>query len=248
MIVTYVKKLISFLVVFSNMTEIRAVPADFEDKLTTFLRNEFVDDTNENECEETVLFLVQRISSMFITIKHSDNKENKKETLGQVSAYTMFLRSKDKGNWKTMSEEEKMEYRILADEENARRGSKVITHKRVSARTLFKQDFQNGDWNSLSEEQQETYKQKSKDHNAMLPKIERKQQGLETKSYSLALRYLRKHMPNNEFVTWTKLSEEAKQTWNNFVAEKLYEDMNKDLYKDLVYDAAQRFCNVFVAI
>lgn len=159
------------------MTEIRAVPADFEDKLTTFLRNEFIDDTNIDECEETVLFLVQRISSMFVTLK---SDETKKEP-GQVSAYTMFLRSKDSGDWKTMTESEKMEYRIMADEENVRKGSKVITNKRVSAHGLFKEDFKNGDWNSLSEEQKEDYKQRSKEKNACIPKVQKKQIGLESK-------------------------------------------------------------------
>jgi len=224
------------------MGEIRAVPADFEDKLTTFLRNEFIDDTNVDECEETVLFLVQRISSMFVTLTHN---EAKKEP-GQVSAYTMFLRSKDKGDWKTMSEDEKIEYRILADEENVRRGSKVITHKRVSARTLFKQEFQDGDWNDLTEEQKQEYKDKSKNHNAHLPKAERKQTGLESKSYGLALRYLRKHMPSIQFATWSKLPNNGRQAWNEFVAQKLVEDMNKDLYKDLVYDAAQRLFELFI--
>ena len=223
------------------MDEIRAVPADFEDKLTTFLRNEFIDDTNSDECDETVLFLVQRISSMFITLKHKEDKVQ-----AQVSAYTMFLRSKDSGDWKTMSEDEKIEYRILADEENARRGSKVITHKRVSARTLFKQDFKDGDWNDLTEEQKQEYKDKSKEHNTLMPKAERKQTGLESKSYGLALRYLRKHMPSMKFATWSKVSNNGRQAWNEFVAQKLVEDMNKDLYKDLVYDAAQRLFELFI--
>ena len=227
------------------MTEIRAVPVDFEDKLTTLLRNEFIDDSNENECEETVVFLVQRISSMFIPLSHSEPK-NKGKVQSQVSAYTMFLRSKDNGDWKTMSEDEKMEYRILADEENERRGSKVITHKRVSARTLFKQEFKEGDWNDLSEEQKQEYKNKSKELNTLIPKAERKQTGLESKSYGLALRYLRKHMPSMQFATWSKVSNNGRQAWNEFVAQKLVEDMNKDLYKDLVYDAAQRLFELFI--
>ena len=227
------------------MDEIRAVPADFEDKLTTFLRNEFIDDTNSDECEETVVFLVKRISSMFIPLSHSEPKSTSK-VQSQVSAYTMFLRSKDNGDWKTMSEDEKMEYRILADEENTRRGSKVITHKRVSARTLFKQDFKDGDWNDLTEEQKQEYKDKSKEHNTLMPKAERKQTGLESKSYGLALRYLRKHMPSMKFATWSKVSNNGRQAWNEFVAQKLVEDMNKDLYKDLVYDAAQRLFELFI--
>jgi hypothetical protein len=235
----YVKKLIVLLLY--AMGELRAVPADFEDKLTTFLRNEFIDDTNADECDETVLFLVQRISSMFVTLKHKEDKVQ-----AQVSAYTMFLRSKDSGDWKTMTEDEKMEYRILADEENARRGSKVINHKRVSARTLFKQEFKEGDWNDLSEEQKQEYKDKSKEHNALCPGVERKQTGLESKSYGLALRYLRKHMPSMQFATWSKLPNNGRQAWNEFVAEKLVEDMNKDLYKDLVYDAAQRLFELFI--
>ena len=223
------------------MTEIRTVPADFEDKLTTFLRNEFVDDTNTDECEETVLFLVQRISSMFVTLTHN---EPKKEP-AQVSAYTMFLRSKDSGDWKTMTEDEKMEYRIMADEENVRRGSKIIEEKRVSAHALFKQDYPDGNWNSLSEQQKEDYKQRSKEKNACIPKVERKQAGLESKSYGLALRYLRKHMPGIDFATWSKLSSDGRSAWCSFVAKKLKEDMNKDLYKDLVYDAAQRNYELF---
>lgn len=238
--VTYVKKLIFFLII--SMTEIRAVPVDFEDKLTTFLRNEFIDDTNIDECEETVLFLVQRISSMFVTLK---SDEAKKEP-GQVSAYTMFLRSKDSGDWKTMTEDEKMEYRIMADEENVRKGSKVIEDKRVSAHALFKEEFKNGNWNSLSEQQKEDYKQRSKEINACIPKVERKQTGLESKSYGLALRYLRKHMPGTNFATWSKLSSNGRNTWCSFVANKLKEDMNKDLYKDLVYDAAQRMFELFI--
>ena len=237
--VIYVEKLIFFLVI--SMTEIRAVPADFEDKLTTFLRNEFIDDTNTDECEETVLFLVQRISSMFVTLTHN---ETKKEP-GQVSAYTMFLRSKDDGDWKTMTEDEKMEYRIMADEENVRKGSKVITNQRVSAHGLFKEDFKDGDWNRLSEEQKEEYKQRSKEKNACIPKVERKKAGLESKSYGLALRYLRKHMPGTELATWSKLSSDSRNSWCNFVAKKLKEDMNKDLYKDLVYNAAQRMFELF---
>jgi hypothetical protein len=226
-----------------SMTELRAVPADFEDKLTTFLRNEFVDDTNDDECEETVLFLVQRISSMFVTLTHN---ETKKEP-GQVSAYTMFLRSKDKGDWKTMTEDEKIEYRIMADEENVRRGSKVIEDKRVSAHSLFKQDYPDGDWHSLSAEQKEDYKQRSREKNVNSIKKCEKSLGLESKSYGLALRYLRKHMPGIDFATWSKLSSDGRNTWCSFVTNKLKEDMNKDLYKDLVYDAAQRYYELFSA-
>ena len=224
------------------MTEIKTVPADFEDKLTTFLRNEFVDDTNADECEETVLFLVQRISSMFVTLTHN---ETKKESSAQVSAYTMFLRSKDSGDWKTMTEDEKIEYRIMADEENVRRGSKTITNNRVSARSLFKQEYPEGDWHSLSTEQKEEYKQRSKDQNTHNKK--NSGAGLESKSYGLALRYLRKHMPGVNFATWSKLSFDGRNVWCSFVSKKLKEDMNKDLYKDLVYDAAQRHYPLFTA-
>lgn len=227
------------------MTEIRAVPVDFEDKLTTFLRNEFIDDTNKDECEETVLFLVQRISSMFITLHHNETKKGSSSNT-QLSAYTMYLRSKDIGDWKTMTEDEKMEYRIMADEENERRGSKVITNKRVSAHSLFKQDYPEGDWHSLSTEQKEEYKQRSREKNTN-DTDSKKKCGLESKSYGLALRYLRKHMPGIDFATWSKLSGDGRNVWCNFVANKLKEDMNKDLYKDLVYDAAQKYYELFGA-
>lgn len=229
--------MIYFLLV--SMTEIRTVPADFEDKLTVFLRNEFVDDTNAEECEETVLFLVQRISSMFITLCQNDKEAS------QVSAYTMFLRSKDNGDWKTMSEEEKLEYRIMADEENVRRGSKILKNKRISAHTLLHQEQPNTHWESLSLIQKEHYKKLSQDQNSIFL-CKKNEVKLESKSYGLALRYLRKHMPHNNFATWSKLNQEAHDAWCSFVEKKLREDMNKDLYKDLVYDAAQRYCELFM--
>jgi hypothetical protein len=231
--------MISFL--FVSMTDIRTVPADFEDKLTVFLRNEFVDDTNANECEETVLFLVQRISSMFVSLSHHDTKKE----ASQVSAYTMFLRSKDSGNWKTMSEEEKLEYRIMADEENVRRGSKILNNKRISAHSILSQEHPNTHWDSLSMSEKEHYKKLSQEQNNNLP-CKKTALKLESKSYGLALRYLRKHMPHSNFATWSKLGEEGHNAWCAFVKKKLCEDMNRDLYKDLVYDAAQRYCELFM--
>jgi len=222
----------------NNIDVIRAVPADFEDTLTLFLRNEFIDDTNVDECEETIKFLVQKISSMFIEIK------NKKKSDTQVSAYTMFLRSKDNGDWKTMTDEEKMKYRIMADEENVRRGSKVLNVKRVSAQTLFKEEFPNGIWNDLTVEQQEKYKKKSSEKNKNTKKIPSNE--LETKSYKKALIYLRKNNPEKKFATWTKLNQDGHNAWCSFVEKNLTPNMDKDFYNDLVYDAANKYCELFV--
>lgn len=53
-------------------------------------------------------------------------------------------------------------------------------------------------------------------------------------------------MPGTNFVTWSKLSNDGRNSWCDFVTNKLKEDMNKDLYKDLVYDAAQRMFELFI--
>ncbi len=99
---------------------------------------------------------------MFVNMEYK--KENKTATQTQVSAYTMFRRSKDGGDWSTMSEEEKLTYRIMADEENVKRGSKNENEltKRVSCITLFKKEFPDGKWSELSENMKDEYKKKQK--------------------------------------------------------------------------------------
>lgn len=167
---------------------------------------------------------------MFINMEYPNDKP-----ASQVSAYTMFRRSKDKGDWSTMSEEEKLTYRILADEENVKRGSKNINEisKRVSCITLFKKEFPDGDWKELSDMMKEDYKKKAKNINALLP-TKSKKQSFENKAYNVGLRYLKKTFPNEKFYTWLKLDNEIKERWIEFVNNKLFEDMNKDLYRELI--------------
>ena len=70
--------------------KIRVVPADFEDKLLHHLQEKFIDDTNKEECQETIECLMEYIGSMFITMDY----EGKKNAVGQVSAFTMLPNSK----------------------------------------------------------------------------------------------------------------------------------------------------------
>lgn len=209
---------------------IRVVPADFEDKLLVHLREQFISD-EDPESEKTISVLIEYIQSMFVNMEYSKDKP-----ASQVSAYTMFRRSKDGGDWSTMSEEEKLTYRILADEENVKRGSKNKNEisKRVSCITLFKKEFPDGDWKELSEMMKEDYKKKAKNINSLLPaKIDK--QSFESKAYNVGLRYLKKTFPNQKFYTWSKLDNEIKERWIEFVRNKLFEDMNKDLYRELIY-------------
>lgn len=212
---------------------IRVVPEDFEDKLLVHLREEFISD-EDPESEKTISVLIEYIQSMFVNMEYK--KENKTQTQTQVSAYTMFRRSKDGGDWSTMSEEEKLTYRIMADEENVKRGSKNENeiNKRVSCITLFKKEFPDGKWSELSENMKDEYKKKAKNINSSLPAKSNKQL-FEIKAYNVGLRYLKKNFPNENFYTWKKLDKELQERWKEFVDDKLFESMNKDLYRELIH-------------
>src|SRR6056300_1439895 len=148
--------------------KIRVVPADFEDKLLFHLQQKFIDDTDKEEYQETIDCLMEYITSMFITMDY----EGKKNVVGQVSAFTMFKRCGSKGDWTTMTEDEKMEYRVMADQENFKRGSKIEseTRKRASCKSLFKEEYPDGDWESLSPELKEDYKKKARELNLVFKK------------------------------------------------------------------------------
>ena len=212
---------------------IRVVPEDFEDKLLLHLREEFISD-EDPESEKTISVLIQYIQSMFITMEYKKDTKNKTQT--QVSAYTMFRRSKESGDWSTMSEEEKLTYRIMADEENVNRGSKSEDeiNKRVSCIILFKKEFPDGKWSDVSENMKEVYKIKAKNINSSLP-VKPKKQSFENKAYNVGLRYLKKNFPNENFCTWKKLDKEIQERWKEFVDDKLFESMNKDLYRELIH-------------
>lgn len=115
----------------STRTILRVVPEDFEDKLLVYLKDDFIECDSE-ESEKTIHALVERVCSLFIDIEQVNNKK-KKENVTKVSAYTMFRRSKEKGDWRTMDEETKSRYRQLADEENIARGLKSPTKKIVKS-------------------------------------------------------------------------------------------------------------------
>ena len=222
--------------------KVRIVPADFEDKLLLHLQQKFIDDTDKEECQETIDCLMEYITSMFITMDY----EGKKNVVGQVSAFTMFKRSGSKGDWTTMTEDEKMEYRVMADEENFKRGSKIEgeTRKRTSCKSLFKEEYPDGDWESLSPELKEDYKKKARELNLVFKK-DGKKQSLEQRSYNVGLKYARNKYKNQTFTTWSKVSVENKKLWTEFVHNKLYEDMNSDFYKELIHDKVEKNLKIF---
>jgi hypothetical protein len=230
--------------------KIRVVPADFEDKLLHHLQEKFIDDTNKEECQETIECLMEYIGSMFITMDY----EGKKNVIGQVSAFTMFKRfgsGKNGHDWTTMSEDEKLEYRIMADEENLKRGSKNQgqVKKRASCKSVFKEEYPDGDWESLSYELKEVYKKKACQLNATNlasrgVTVPRKQ-SLEQRSYNVALKYARNKYSNEIFLTWSKISLQNKKLWSEFVCDKLYEDMNNDLYKELIMNEVDNNIKIF---
>ena len=232
--------------------KIRVVPADFEDKLLHHLQEKFIDDTNKEECQETIDCLMEYISSMFITMDY----EGKKNAVGQVSAFTMFKRSGSSGrDWATMTEDEKLEYRIMADEENLKRGSKNEgqVKKRASCKSVFKEEYPDGDWESLSLQLKEEYKKKAREINALnvgsnvgsRGMVVPRKQSLEQRSYNVGLKYARNKYSNQVFLTWSKISLENKKLWSEFVRDKLYEDMNSDLYKELIINEVENNIKFF---
>ena len=108
----------------STRTVVRVVPEDFEDKLIVYLKDDFIE-CDDEESEKTIHALVERVCSLFVDIEQVKKKKE--------SAYTMFRRSKEKGDWRTMDEETKSRYRQLADEENIVRGLKSPTKKIVKS-------------------------------------------------------------------------------------------------------------------
>lgn len=173
----------------------------------------------------------------------------------KVSAYSMFRKSKDNGDWKTMTDEEKAVYQVMADEENAARKTKAIeraesgesdpekSERRTSGYHLYLKQRGKDDakWSDLDEDTKNHWNTQAVEANKdIVVEKKPKKEDIVYDSYGIAVRYLRKKSPESKFYPWKTLPLESKQLWNNFVMDSLSKDMNKALMRELIVASADK--------
>lgn len=175
------------------------------------------------EDPESVDFLIEFIEECMTLEVVREKREKKapkspKETVkfGRVNAYIMFKKAKVGGDWKTMTDEQKAEYEMMAAEENAIRREEAIK------------------WSDMSDEE----KKAAEANKDIVVEKKAKKVDVVYDSYQAALRYLRKKYSDQKFQSWKNLGLDAKEQWNEFATSKLSEGMNKDLKRDLIVAAA----------
>lgn len=172
----------------------------------------------------------------------------------KVSAYNMFKKAKATGDWKTMTDEEKAEYEVMAAEENAIRREAAIKkaesgeeeessdeskNRKTSGYHLFLKSKEEGKWSDMSEDEKSVWNSKAAEANKdIVVEKKPKKEDIVYDSYQAALRYLRKSHSEDKFHSWKALGLDAKESWNEFATTKLSEGMNKDLKRDLIVAAA----------
>ena len=215
----------------------------------------------ELEDPESVDFLIEFIEECMTLEVVREKREKKapkapKEAVkfGKVSAYNMFKKAKVEGDWKTMTDEQKAEYEMMAAEENAIRREAAIKkaesgeeessgdeskNRKTSGYHLFLKSKEEGKWSDMSDEEKSVWNNKAAEANKDIV-VEKKAKKVDVvyDSYKAALRYLRKKHSDEKFLSWKALGLDAKEQWNEFATTKLSEGMNKDLKRDLIVAAA----------
>lgn len=215
----------------------------------------------ELEDPESVDFLIEFIEECMTLEVVREKREKKapkapKEAVkfGKVSAYNMFKKAKVEGDWKTMTDEQKAEYEMMAAEENAIRREAAIKkaesgeeessgeeskNRKTSGYHLFLKSKTEGKWSDMSDEEKSVWNNKAAEANKDIV-VEKKAKKVDVvyDSYQAALRYLRKKHDGEKFLSWKALGLDAKEQWNEFATSKLSEGMNKDLKRDLIVAAA----------
>ena len=213
------------------------------------------------EDPESVDFLIEFIEECMTLEVVREKREKKapkapKETVkfGKVSAYNMFKKSKVSGDWKTLTDEQKAEYEMMAAEENGIRREAAIKKaesgeeessgdesksRKTSGYHLFLKSKEEGKWSDMSDEEKDVWNSKASEANKDVV-VEKKAKKVDVvyDSYQAALRYLRKKYDGEKFLSWKALGLDAKEQWNEFATTKLSEGMNKDLKRDLIVAAA----------
>jgi hypothetical protein len=179
-----------------------------------------------------------------------------KETIkfSKVSAYNMFKKAKAEGDWKTMSDEQKAEYEVMAAEENAIRREAAIKkaesgeeetsgdeskNRKTSGYHLFLKSKEEGKWSDMSDDDKAIWNAKATEANKdVVVEKKPKKEDIVYDSYQAALRYLRKKHADDKFSSWKALGLDAKESWNDFATTRLSLGMNKDLKRDLIVAAA----------
>ena len=217
----------------------------------------------ELEDPESVDFLIEFIEECMTLEVVREKREKKekapkapKETIkfAKVSAYNMFKKAKVAGDWKSMTDEEKAEYEMMAAEENAIRREAAVKKaesgeeessgdesksRKTSGYHLFLKSKKEGKWSDMSDEEKGVWNSKASEANKDIV-VEKKPKKVDVvyDSYQAALRYLRKKHSGDKFQSWKALGLDAKESWNDFATTKLSEGMNKDLKRDLIVAAA----------
>ena len=216
----------------------------------------------ELEDPESVDFLIEFIEECMTLEVVREKREKKapkapKEAVkfGKVSAYNMFKKAKiEGGDWKTMTDEQKAEYEMMAAEENGIRREAAIKKaesgeeessgdesksRKTSGYHLFLKSKEEGKWSDMSDEEKSVWTTKAAEANKDIV-VEKKAKKVDVvyESYQAALRYLRKKHDGEKFFSWKALGLDAKEQWNEFATTKLSEGMNKDLKRDLIVAAA----------
>ena len=217
--------------------------------------------SKELEDQDTIDYLMEMVEE-FMTLEIVREKREKKAPkapkeavkFAKVSAYNMFKKAKVEGDWKSMTDEQKAEYEMMAAEENAIRREAAIKkaesgeeessgdeskNRKTSGYHLFLKSKEEGKWSDMSDEEKSVWNNKAAEVNKDIV-VEKKAKKVDVvyDSYQAALRYLRKKHDGEKFLSWKALGLDAKEQWNEFATSKLSEGMNKDLKRDLIVAAA----------
>ena len=222
------------------------------------------------EDNEAVDFLMEFIEECMKIEVPREKREKKEEVpkekdnvkFSKVSAYNMFKRAykgvkkDDIPDWKSMSDEDKSQYIVMAEEENAKRREKAESGsgsgsetdatsvssgtRKTSGYHLFLKNKNKGEkWSDLSDDAKEEWKLKAEEVNKDIV-VEKKPKEVNPvkESYDIALRYIRKKYSGDKFHPWKTLPLSSKQNWNEFVTDKLLSVTDKQLKKELIVAGA----------
>ena len=216
-------------------------------------------DLEEQDSVEFLMNFIEECMTLEVVREKREKKpkaDKPKEAVkfAKVSAYNMFKKAKVAGDWKSMTDEEKAEYEVMAAEENAIRREAAVKKaesgeeessgdesksRKTSGYHLFLKSKKEGKWSDMSDEEKGVWNSKATEANKdIVVEKKPKKEDIVYDSYQAALRYLRKKHSDEKFQSWKALGLDAKESWNDFATTKLTLGMNKDLRRDLIVAAA----------
>ena len=237
----------------SNYNEtFMTVPDDFHQKAISFFSQRF-EDCEQDDISE----MIHDMNHLFVQKSFNYNQEQqhdepvqKQKGTRKVSAYNMWKKSKQGGDWSSLDNDTKMMFQQQADEVNSNRQESIVStsgscepknKRRVSAYNLWKKSKTGGNWNNMTDEEKSEWYDQANELNSgfvpATPKAQTKKFDIAYESHKIALKYLRTNKIGYSFPTWRSLSTSSKETWADFARENLDESLDRQT----IYSGADNF-------